>query len=276
MDLFKAVILGLIQGVTEFLPVSSSGHLVLGQALFGLTEPELTFDITLHAATLGAVFLVFRREIGRLIIEFVRLPLYLGGKADWRADWRDRPDLRMLVMIVVGTVPTGIIGVGLKDFFESLFSSTMAVGLALLFTGTFLFLTRYAAPKGRGPEAFRLRDAFLIGLAQGLAITPGISRSGFTISTGLFTGLDRETAARFSFLLFIPAVSGALLLQILSSGGGSFGFAETAAGFAAAFLSGLLALTFLLRLVRRGRLHLFSYYCWAVGLITLTLTMWNN
>lgn len=276
MNAIKAVLLGVIQGLTEFLPVSSSGHLVLGQHLFGLKEPELLFDIFLHIATLAAIAIVFRRELISLTWEFVRLPVYLRRPSELASSWRTRNEFRMLVLIVVGSMPTGLIGVLFKDWFESLFASPMAVGAALLVTGAALYGTKRSRPAGRGIGRFSIRDALGIGLAQGLAITPGISRSGFTISAGLFLGLDRDLAARYSFLLFIPAALGALALQIKDSEIGAFGPVEITAGAAAAFVTGLAALIFLLNLVRRGRLHYFAYYCWAVGLITIAASAWSN
>ncbi|MDY6850624.1 MAG: undecaprenyl-diphosphate phosphatase [Thermodesulfobacteriota bacterium] len=272
--MFKAIILGVIQGLTEFLPVSSSGHLVLGQRLFGLKEPELLFDIILHIATLVAVVIVFRREIAALTVELFHVPGRLGNGETMTSLWRERPMFRLLILIAAGSVPTGLIGFGFKDMFESLFASTHAVGLALLVTGSVLFLTKKAKVNDNKITGFGIKDALLIGLAQGLAITPGLSRSGLTISAGLFLGLDRELAARYSFLLFIPAVLGALAVQLASSGPSVFGPASLAAGFAAALVSGLAALTFLLRLVQRGHLHYFAYYCWLAGLVTVGLTLW--
>lgn len=272
--MFKAIILGVIQGVTEFLPVSSSGHLVLGQRLFGLKEPELLFDIILHIATLVAVVIVFRREIAALAIELFQVPGRLGNGETMASLWRERPTFRLLVLIAAGSIPTGLIGFGFKDMFESLFASTYAVGLALLVTGSVLFLTKTAKVNDNKTTGFGIKDALLIGLVQGLAITPGLSRSGLTISAGLFLGLDRELAARYSFLLFIPAVLGALAVQLASSGPSVFGPASLAAGFAAALVSGLAALTFLLKLVQRGHLHYFAYYCWLAGLVTVGLTLW--
>lgn len=274
MNVIKAIILGVIQGLTEFLPVSSSGHLVLGQRLFGLKESELLFDIILHIATLVAVVIVFRREIAALAAELFRLPGRVRNRESMAALWRERPTFRLLVLIAAGSIPTGLIGFGFKDMFESLFASTYAVGLALLVTGSVLFLTKMAKVRDRKITGFGIKDALLIGLAQGLAITPGLSRSGMTISAGLFLGLDRELAARYSFLLFIPAVLGALAVQLVSSGPGVFGPAALAAGFAAALVSGLAALTLLLKLVQRGHLHYFAYYCWLAGLVTVGLTLW--
>lgn len=272
MAAVKAAVLGLVQGLTEFLPVSSSGHLVLGQHLFGLKEPELLFDVVLHLGTLVAVFIVFRKELVDLVLEFLRLPGLIRDRRLGRA-WRERAQFRMMVLIVIGSVPTAILGFAFKDWFESLFSSTLAVGLALVFTGAILYLTKSLKGVGRGVHGFGPADSLLVGLAQGLAITPGLSRSGLTICTGLFLGLERELAARYSFLLSIPAISGALVLQLRDFKPGVFGPVDLGIGFVSAFLSGLFALVILLRLVKRGRLHYFSYYCWLIGLTTIAFSL---
>ena len=237
--------------------------------MFGLKEPELLFDVVVHFGTLVAVFIVFRHEILDLIVEALRIPGMLIRRESFFRAWRERTAFRLLVLIVAGSVPTAFIGLWFKDFFESMFSSTVAVGFALMFTGLFLFLTRVVSAHGRQVRGFGIGDALFIGLAQGLAITPGLSRSGLTISTGLFLGIDRDLAARYSFLLSIPAILGALVLEISSPGASSFRTPELAAGFLAAMLSGLGALAILMSVVRRGKLHYFSYYCWIVGLATL-------
>ena len=273
MNVIKAIVLGLVQGLTEFLPVSSSGHLVLGQHLFGLTEPEILFDVILHLGTLVAVVIIFRRELAGLTVELLRSPRFLKSRRDAAAAWRERPHFRMLVLVVVGSIPTGLMGVLFKDVFKSLFASTLAVGLALLVTGTVLFLTSRARPQRRNIMKFKVPDALTIGIAQGLAITPGVSRSGFTISAGLLLGLERELAARYSFILSIPAILGALVLELKDAGSGVFSLPELAAGFAAALVSGVLALILLLRLVKGGRLHYFAPYCWLLGLVTIALSL---
>jgi undecaprenyl-diphosphatase len=273
MQALKAVILGIVQGLTEFLPISSSGHLVLLQNLFGLTEPELLFDVVLHCGTLLAIVIVFRQEVLSLVYEFFRLPKSLWGHGTAGRSWRYRPHFRMLVLIIVGSVPTAIIGLGFKDVFESLFGSTLAVGIALLVTGLVLFCTRWVGARGRGIDGFRARDALVVGLAQGLAITPGISRSGFTISAGLFLGLDRELAARYSFLMSIPAILGALVLELREARAGAFGAIDLGLGFFAALVAGVFALIVLMKLVEQGRLHWFAGYCWLVGSIVIVLSL---
>lgn len=274
MAALKAIILGLVQGLTEFLPISSSGHLVLGQHLFGLETPEILFDVLLHLGTLVAVLIVFRREVLDILAELVKLPGRITSRHALAAAWREEPIFRLMVLIIIGSVPTAALGFSLKELFEALFGSTLAVGAALLATGTVLFLTKLVKPEGRAISGFRVIDALAIGLAQGLAIAPGLSRSGLTISAGLFLGLDRQLAARYSFLLSLPAILGALGLEALSAGPGAFGSFEIGAGFLAALAGGLLALIVLLELVRRGRLHYFAYYCWPAGLVVLGWRLW--
>ncbi len=267
MDAFQAAFLGAVQGLTEFLPVSSSGHLVIMQHLFGLKEPMLLFDVTLHVGTLSAVFILLRREILAMLKELIRLPDLFQSAA--RNQALGRPGFRMMLLIVAGSAPTGLIGLLFKDFFESLFASTLAVGFALLGTGTILFAAGRARPEGRTLDRFRFTDALVIGFTQGLAIIPGLSRSGTTIGTGLLLGIERDLAARFSFLLSIPAILGALFLELRHAPFEGLDPLPFAAGFLASLIVGLLALAWLLRLVKQGRLTWFSYYCWTLGAVTV-------
>lgn len=265
--------MGLIQGITEFLPVSSSGHLVLGQHLLGITQPELLFDIILHLATLLAVLIYFRQDLAALVIEFFNLPRVIGGNPGLLTAWRERQDFKMIALIVIASMPTAIIGFAFKDYFESLFASTLAVGLALTVTGCVLFATKFVRSRERSVMQFTIVDALLIGLAQGLAITPGLSRAGLTISAGLLLGLNRDLAGRFSFLIFIPAILGALVVEASSVSVSSFTWFESGVGFVSALAAGIIALSFLLKIVRRGAFHYFAYYCWLVGVITIVLSL---
>ena len=289
------MILGFLQGVTEFLPVSSSGHLVVYQHLFGLgglggpggpAETRLLFDVMVHLGTLLAVLVVFRSDLAVLVASAWRAAT---GKAE-----ADRRPLRLLLLLAVGTIPAAVFGLGWKDDLESLFSAPAHVGFAFLVTGSVLWLSRFAGRFGRaGRRGQQGRagqsgqsgqagrpakdvdgttwiDALAIGLAQALALIPGISRSGATISIALLLGLDRRLAARYSFLLAVPAILGAVAVQIGDTGGiPADQWAAVASGTVMAAVSGYVALRLLLRIVVAGNLSGFSYYCWGIGLLTL-------
>lgn len=260
IDSFQALWLGVIQGLTEFLPVSSSGHLVLAQKLLGLQEPELLFDVSVHVGTLLAVVIYFWPD------------LWSMARGLWARDQEGRQGRRLLWLVVAGSVPTALLGLFLKDWFEAMFASTAAVGVALLITGGLLLATRWVPRGDRGLERTGTGRALLVGLAQGLAITPGISRSGSTISVGLMLGLERRLAAHFSFVLSVPAIMGALLLQLLHlDATRQVNLAPLLVGAAASAVTGYLALRFLLRVVQRGKLHLFAPYCLLLGIAALLL-----
>lgn len=270
IDWFEALILGVVQGATEYLPVSSSGHLVIFQHLFGLEEPALLFDIVLHVATLLAVVWYYRQDIIDLIQQTSSAVRALVGGTSWSEVQTEYPGFRLGWLIVLGTVPTALIGITLQDTFEALFGSLRTVGLMLCVTGIILLLTRYGLRGTRQIGQMRPVDALLIGLVQGLAITPGISRSGSTIAVALLAGIEKETAARYSFLLSVPSIIGALILKIGDSGNG-IGLAPTLIGFVAALVTGYLCLTLLVQLVKRGKLAWFAPYCFAAGLFALLL-----
>ncbi len=270
METTQAVILGIVQGLTEFLPISSSGHLVLFQHLFGLTEPELFFDISVHAGTLVAVIIFFRKDLWAIIVSVIHfLSLWIKKQASFN-DIQENPDVKMAFLIIIGSVPTGIIGLLFKQIAEDLFSSVFIVGFTLLITGLLLWMTRRFKAVGRDIIGFSVKDALIIGVVQGIAITPGISRSGSTIATGIMLGLSREMAARYSFLLSIPAIVGA---EILSLKDMSFQAIDNAVifGTVTAGIVGYFSLTLLVYIVKKGQLHIFSPYCWAVGIVTLIL-----
>ncbi|RMG16154.1 MAG: undecaprenyl-diphosphate phosphatase [Deltaproteobacteria bacterium] len=266
MSPIDAVVLGVVQGLTEFLPVSSSGHLVVFEALLGAQQSGVAFEVVVHGGTLLAVLLVYGRDIGRILRDTARaLPMLLRG--DGRGAYA-LEDFRLGLLLLVGTVPTAAIGLLLEDTFKALFSSLSAVGVAFLVTGALLHLadrvTRRAEARIRPLSPGR---ALAIGVAQGAAITPGISRSGSTIATALLLGIDRVRAAQYSFLLSVPAILGAMILELrhgLPPVAG--GLLPYALGFVAAALSGFGALRVLLRLVRLGRLGVFAWYLWPLGL----------
>jgi len=276
-DWLQAALLGLVQGLTEFLPVSSSGHLVLFQQLLGegffATDQALLFDLVLHVGTLLPVLWYYREDLGRILASWTGggtpRPIGESGVMAWlKAD----PDRWLAFLVVLGTIPTGLIGIGLKDSFESLFHGVRPVGAALLVTGCLLMVTRWRSGGAAQAASIGIGAALLIGFAQGLAITPGISRSGTTIAVALFLGFDRALAARFSFLLSVPAILGAVVL--LAKDGITFDQAALGplvVGFLSAMVVGYLALVMLVALVKRGGLHRFAYYVWPVGLLALLL-----
>lgn len=262
MSVFQAIFLGAVQGLTEFLPVSSSGHLVFFQSLFGLEKPQVAFDVMLHLGTLLAVVVYFRTDISQILL----------GTWAWIKGRREGEEkANLFLWIIVATIPTGLMGVIFKDWFESLFSRPQTVGLMLLVTGGALWLTRTVKRKEKTTGEMGAVDALIIGIAQGVAIIPGISRSGATISAGIFCHLNRELAGKFSFLLSIPAILGAAFLKFRKIDVGS-DVGVTLIGMAVAFFVGLLSLKLLMRIVRTGRLSDFSYYCWAIGIVMILLT----
>jgi undecaprenyl-diphosphatase len=266
MELHQGIILGIIQGLTEFLPVSSSGHLVLGQIFFGMTHPQLTFDISVHVGTLLAVLVVYFSDILAMVVSCFRFfskAVLLKPVADLA---KEDKSLQMAGLIVIGSVPTAVIGLGLKQFEDVLFSSQILVGSMLILTGIILWFSRDFYFRDKKKARFGMKRALFIGMIQGLAVIPGISRSGSTIATGMFIGLDRHTAAKFSFLLSIPAIAGAEILSIKDMiNSGLMIDPVTIYATIASFITGLIALKLLLRLVHSGRFHLFAPYCWFVG-----------
>jgi len=261
ISLFQAIFLGIVQGLTEFLPVSSSGHLVFFQSLFGLKEPPIFFDVMLHLGTLLSVAVYFRMDIWRII---------QGIGSILRRKEENREDAKFFLWIILASIPTGLMGIFFKDWFESFFSKPKLVGGMLLITGLILWLTRWVKKEGKPLGQMRWFDAILVGIAQGFAIIPGISRSGATISAGLFCGLDRELCGKFSFLLSIPAILGATLLEIkkMDSGGALL---TTLTGTAIAFGVGILALTILIKIIKMGKIFNFSYYCCGMGILMIIL-----
>jgi undecaprenyl-diphosphatase len=274
LNWIEAVVLGVVQGLTEFLPVSSSGHLVLFQHLFGLVEPELLFDVCVHVGTLAAVLVVFYRDILNLLSTLVRLPGLARAEGGVGALFANHREFRLMVMIVLGCVPTAVLGVLFAKMAEQLFGTVWLVGAALMVTGTFLWFTKNQKTATRTIGQMKLKDALLIGLVQGLAIVPGISRSGATISAALYLGVDRELAGRYSFLLAIPAILGALVLGLDSEAFHTTVPAGTILlGSLAAAVVGYLALVVLLKMVKKGQLHRFAPYCWLVGIMAITVSI---
>ena len=261
MSFFEIVLLGIIQGLTEFFPVSSSGHLVLFQNLFGLRQPQLLVDVMLHLGTLLSLLVFLRRELAGLAQSFGHFCL------NPKKNIGD-PKIRLLFFLFLASLPIALAGYFLYDFIESLFGSLRAVGGALLLTGGFLFLTKFAQEK----EKNNIFHPLLIGILQGLALVPGLSRSGLTIGGALLLGWRRKEAAQFSFLLSIPAIMGATLFQLKNIETASQPWYHLLAGVLMAAVFGFLALTFLVRLINRGKFSSFSYYCFLAGSLALLVS----
>jgi len=261
MDYRQSIFLGIIQGLTEFLPVSSSGHLVFFQSLMGLKEPPIFFDVMLHLGTLLAVVVYFWTDIWKIA---------QGLGAVLKRKHKNLPQVKLFLLIILASIPTGLMGILFEDWFESFFSRPKLVGGMLLITGLVLWITRFAKKEGKPLEQIGWFDAILIGIAQGAAIIPGISRSGATISMGLFCGLDRELSGKFSFLLSIPAILGATLLEYKKIDTVS-DLGTVLIGTAVAFGVGILALTFLMKIIKMGKIFNFSYYCCGMGILMIIL-----
>lgn len=264
MNNFEALILGLIQGLTEYLPVSSSGHLVLASSLFGIEgEQNLTFTIVVHVATVLSTIVIFWKQIVELIVGVFK--------------FQDNAETRYVINILVSMIPIAIVGLFFKDTVEEIFGSgTFIVGIMLMLTATLLAFSYYAKPRKK--ETISVFDAFVIGLAQACAVMPGLSRSGSTIATGLLLGNKKELLAQFSFLMVVPPILGEALLDVIKALNGGIetvssecSLSALIIGFVAAFVSGCVACKWMIDIVRRGKLIWFAIYCAIVGLITILL-----
>jgi len=256
-----AVFLGALQGATEFLPISSSGHLVIVPALTGLKPPPIAFDVLLHAGTLVAVVAYFRRDLLSLLVQSLR-------------DLRERslgPGSKLLAVLTLASVPAALAGLLFDELFEKMFASPPAAGAFLLVTAGLLFLADAAGKREGSMERLGWCGALTVGVAQAFAIAPGISRSGSTISAGMFLGLKREEAARFSFLLSIPIVAGTTLLHVRQFTAEGVGLPAAVAGFLAAALVGYACIAFLLRYLSSHGLRPFAVYCLLAGAFTIAV-----
>lgn len=261
MDTLQAIVLGLVQGLTEFLPVSSSGHLQIANALLGTDlnpDSNVTFSLTLHAATVLSTIVVLWREVWRLLCGLFSRTF--------------TQEQAYVLKIVISMVPIGIVGFCFMDYIEVAFSSLAVVGAMLLVTAVLLAFAYYAKPRQK--ETISYRDAFVIGLAQACAAMPGLSRSGTTIATGLLLGNKKESVAQFSFLMVLPPIIGNALLDIVKGDfGGGVETLPLVAGFLTAFITGCLACKFMIEIVKRGKLIWFAVYCAIVGAATLIATL---
>ncbi len=262
MEWFEALILGLLQGLTEFLPVSSSGHLAIGRDLLGIeASGDLVFEVTVHAATVLSTIVVFRKEILKLLRGFFR--------------FRMNDETDYILKILFSMIPVFVVGMFFKDQVEALFTSMVVVGVALIVTALLLFFSdiasRRAQEENDARNGIHFWQAFAVGIGQALAVIPGLSRSGTTISTGLLCGVKREVMAQFSFLMVLIPILGETFLDVVGGemAASSIGTLSLAVGFLAAFFSGLFACRVMIALVRRARLSWFAIYCAIVGTLVL-------
>ena len=264
MDWIEALILGIIQGLTEYLPVSSSGHLAIGANLFGIEGSEnLAFTILVHVATVMSTLFILWREIVWLVNGVLKFKM--------------NDEMRYFINILVSMIPVGIVGVFFKDYVEEIFGSgLLIVGIMLLVTAALLTFSYYARPRQK--EKISMKDAFIIGIAQACAVMPGLSRSGSTIATGLLLGNKKEKLAQFSFLMVIPPILGEALLDTMKAAKGvdvfgDIGVIPLVVGFVAAFISGCLACKWMIDIVKKGKLIYFGIYCAIVGVVTIVCSM---
>lgn len=262
MSWFEALVLGLLQGLTEYLPVSSSGHLVIASNLFGVEgEENLTFTVAVHVATVLSTIVIFWPEILKLLAGLFKFQM--------------NEETKYVINIIISMIPVGIVGVFFKDTIEDIFGSgLMIVGIMLLLTASLLAFAYFAKPRQK--ENISMVDAFVIGIAQAVAVMPGLSRSGSTIATGLLLGNKKESLAQFSFLMVIPPILGEALLDVLKAMkdgteavAGNIEILPLIVGFLAAFISGCVACKWMVSIVRKGKLVYFAIYCAIVGLIAL-------
>nr|HID57958.1 undecaprenyl-diphosphate phosphatase [Desulfobacterales bacterium] len=269
MELSQAIILGAIQGLTEFLPISSSGHLVLFQKVLGLDKPEIFLDICLHLGTLMAIVVVFYGELKATALALVSL-LGRSRNKDPSTYLYEKGEVRLVWLIILGMIPTGVIGLLFHLVVQKIFSSILLVGIMLMITGILLWLTRRVKVGTKDISRVSGWDAMVIGAVQGLAAIPGISRSGSTIAVGLFLGMDRQTASCYSFLLSVPAIIGAAIIEFDYTFAGSVqSIMPILAGTIVAAGVGYFALKVLLRMIKRGDLYRFAPYCWLVGVVAI-------
>ncbi len=275
MSYLSAVILGIVQGVAEFLPISSSGHLAIFQNFFGLSNPEeenLFFDVLLHLGTLVAVFVAYRKEIAAIIVEFLEMVKLKKPTEGKRPDY---PSRRMILMLVISTLPLLLV-LPIKDKVEQLYYNTFFIAGALIVTGCLLFIADRIGHGGKSERNMTLFDAVAVGCAQAVAVVPGLSRSGTTIAAGLVCGMERSFAVRFSFLLSIPAVLGANLLSLIDAVQAGIDMSLLPmylVGVVTAAVCGYLSIRLLKFISERGSFGGFSYYCWGAGVVTLILSL---
>jgi undecaprenyl-diphosphatase len=278
MSILNAAVMGILQGLTEFLPISSSAHLLLFEEFLGMNPPGILYEVTLHFGTALAVLFVFRKKIIKILLSILR------------PNWSD-PNFRFLLLIFIGSLPAGVIGLGFRSQVEGIFDSPQAslwTSTLLLVTGFVLFFTKFTPRSKRGSDhssgqnqegrSMGILNALKIGIAQAAAILPGLSRSGLTIATGLYSGINRVEVVEFSFLLALPAIFGAMGIEMsrqfgLRNSELGIGWFPVLVGTFFAFLSGLFAIKVLIAVVKRGNFDRFAFYCWGVGILGIIMSV---
>lgn len=276
MTYLDAILLGLVQGLTEFLPVSSSGHLVITRHLLDVPTGGIVFEVVVHLGTALAVCVFMRRKILEVLAGLLRLVRAIARRSGVARVIDSDPGARLGLLVAVSAVPTGLIGLFLNDLAARLFESTLVVGIGLLVTGVLLQVSQRFTGGGKDVRDVSWFDALVAGVAQGCAIVPGLSRSGTTVSASLLLGLTRETAAELSFLMSIPVILGAAAVELLDYAADpvvSVTWAQLLLGAAVAAVSGYVAISVFMNQIKKGRLAVFSWYCFAVGAIVIL--MWG-
>jgi len=272
MDIIQAIILGIVQGLTEFLPVSSSAHLVFVPEILKV-QSSLVFDTILHVGSLVAVVIYFWKDIIHMLKSFFSSLMDIPRR-QFRNGIKEDKFKKLAWFVIIGSIPAGLAGVLFKDTFEALFNDVFIVGFFLIITGFLLWGSEMMSRRVNDKTSLQemsVKNSILIGIAQAFAIAPGISRSGATISAGLFLGIERELAARYSFLLSIPAILGAALVQVKDISSIDVSTAVIIAGFLAAAITGYIAIKIVLKLIQEKNLLIFAYYCWIIGPIAMIL-----
>ena len=268
MDILQAIIIGLVQGLTEFLPVSSSAHLIFAQQALGVADVGLAFDVLLHVGTLVAVLVYFYDDILNMIKGFF-LSLIDLKEGKFISEIKKDPYKKLAWLTILATIPVGVVGVLFNDIVEEMFTGLTIPAFLLLITGCLLYTSQRMNSGRIDVKNMTLKEALIMGCGQAIAVLPGLSRSGTTIAAGLFAGLDKEFAAKFSFILSIPAILGAAVFQLKDLSGGNVEIGACIAGFVVAVISGYFAISVLLKIVREKSLDIFAYYCWIVGIVVL-------
>jgi len=273
MDVIQAIIIGIVQGLTEFLPISSSAHLIFIQELLGVKQADLAFEVFLHFGTLIAVVGYFYKDIVKMIKAiFSSIVDIFRGK--FKQGFKEDNFKKLAWMVIIGTIPVGLVGILFNAQVKGMFQTVTIPAIFLLITGILLYTSQRINVGNRNIEKTGIKESIIVGISQALAIIPGLSRSGTTIATGLYLGFDKEFAARFSFLLAIPAILGATLVELEDIGAGlDSNITAYLFGFLAALISGYLAISIVLKLIKEKSLDIFAYYCWIVGVAILIYSL---